>query len=167
MGVSLSQHQGILPKLFPFASYSKKISPVENYDVRNWKHLAIKLALEEWWYWLEGAHHPFVVYTDHHNLEYIRRAQCLSPCPTRWTLFSTQFQFTISFRPRSKNGKGNILSRIHDPEPSATKEQPIIEPSCLVIPILWEIGQEMSRAEADDPTPYDKSQGVVSVPVGI
>ncbi len=30
--------------------------------------LAIKLALEEWRHWLEGAKHPFTVLTDHKNL---------------------------------------------------------------------------------------------------
>jgi len=44
----------------------------QNYT--NCELLAIKLALEEWRHWLEGAKHPFEVITDHRNLEYLREA---------------------------------------------------------------------------------------------
>lgn len=49
-----------------------------NYDVGNHKLLAVKLALEEWRHWLEGAQQPFVVWTDHKNLEYISSAKWLN-----------------------------------------------------------------------------------------
>lgn len=40
--------------------FSYKLSPVEqNYGIGNWKLLAFKLDLEEWWHWLEGAAHLF------------------------------------------------------------------------------------------------------------
>ncbi|KAK3521390.1 hypothetical protein QTP70_004126 [Hemibagrus guttatus] len=39
-----------------------------NYDVGNQELLSIKATLEEWQHWLEGARHPFLVLTDHHNL---------------------------------------------------------------------------------------------------
>ncbi|XP_015224357.1 PREDICTED: RNA-directed DNA polymerase homolog [Cyprinodon variegatus] len=45
------------------------LSPAEqNYDVGDRELLAIKLALEEWRHWLEGAEHPVLVWTDHKNL---------------------------------------------------------------------------------------------------
>lgn len=53
----------------PYAYFSKKLSPAEqNYDVGDRELLAMKLALEEWRHWLEGARHPFQVFTDHWNL---------------------------------------------------------------------------------------------------
>ncbi|KAI3376026.1 hypothetical protein L3Q82_016558, partial [Scortum barcoo] len=39
---------------------------------------AIKVALEEWRHWLEGAEHPFLVWTDHKHLEYLKSAKRLS-----------------------------------------------------------------------------------------
>ena len=39
--------------------------------VENLELAAVKLALEEWRHWQEGAKVPFIVWTDHRNLEYI------------------------------------------------------------------------------------------------
>ncbi|KAK1787470.1 hypothetical protein P4O66_002945 [Electrophorus voltai] len=75
-GAVLSQRQGTPPQLFPCAFYSRKLQPAErNYDVENRELLAVKLALEQWRHWLEGAEHPFLVYTDHQNLEYLQSAR--------------------------------------------------------------------------------------------
>ncbi len=59
VGAILSQQQGNPAKLHPCAFFSCKLSPAErNYDIGNRELLAIKLALEEWRHWLEGAQHP-------------------------------------------------------------------------------------------------------------
>ncbi|KAK3570544.1 hypothetical protein QTP86_022080 [Hemibagrus guttatus] len=56
------------PILTSVKDLQRFLGPAEvNYDIGNRELLAIKLALEEW---LEGARHPFVVLTDHKNLEY-------------------------------------------------------------------------------------------------
>ncbi|XDV19920.1 hypothetical protein PO909_025315 [Leuciscus waleckii] len=74
VGAVLSQRQGDPPRLYPCAFYSKKLSPAEqNYGIGNRELL--KLALEEWRHWLEGAHHKFEVITDHCNLEYLQEAK--------------------------------------------------------------------------------------------
>ncbi|KAL0183843.1 hypothetical protein M9458_019539, partial [Cirrhinus mrigala] len=94
VGAVLSQRQGEPPKLFPCAYYSHKLTPAEcNYDVGNRELLAIKLALEEWRHWLEGAKHPFTVLTDHRNLEYLRSAKTLYHRQARWAHFFTRFNF--------------------------------------------------------------------------
>ncbi len=73
-GTVLSQCKGEPPVLHPCAYFSKKLSPAEqNYDVVIRELLAIKLALEEWRHWLEGANHTFN--TDHRILEYLREAK--------------------------------------------------------------------------------------------
>ncbi len=57
----LSQQWGEPPILNPCAYFSRKLTPVEqNYNIGNRELLAIKLALEEWRHWLEGAVHPFL-----------------------------------------------------------------------------------------------------------
>lgn len=67
--------------------------------------LAFKLALEEWRHWLEGAVLPFLVWTDHKNMEYIRISKRLNSQPSRWALFFTRFDFTLSYHPGSRNAK--------------------------------------------------------------
>uniref|UniRef100_A0A9J8BTX3 ribonuclease H n=1 Tax=Cyprinus carpio carpio TaxID=630221 RepID=A0A9J8BTX3_CYPCA len=103
VGAVLSQQQGNPSRLHPCAFFSRKLIPAEvNYDIGNRELLAINLALEEWRHWLEGAKHPFLVLTDHKNLEYLRVAKRLNPRQARWALFFTRFHFTISYRPGAK-----------------------------------------------------------------
>ena len=45
------------------------------------------MALEEWRHWLEGTQNPFLVWTDHKNLEYLKQAKRLNPRQARWALF--------------------------------------------------------------------------------
>ncbi|KAK3508503.1 hypothetical protein QTP70_031361, partial [Hemibagrus guttatus] len=106
LGAVLCQRHGEPGKLYPCTFYSRKLTTAEaNYDVGNRELLAIKAALEEWRHWLEGARHPFQVLTDHRNLEYLHGAKRLNPRQARWALFFTRFQFMVTYRPGSKNGK--------------------------------------------------------------
>ncbi len=62
VGAVMSQHLREPPELHPCVYLSYKLSLVEqNYDIGNCELLAIKLALEEWRHWLEGAVHSFQV----------------------------------------------------------------------------------------------------------
>ncbi len=71
VGAILSQ-RGEDGKLHPCAFMSRRLSDAErNYHVGDRELLAVKLALEEWRHWLEGAQLPFQVLTDHKSLEYL------------------------------------------------------------------------------------------------
>ncbi|KAK1788381.1 hypothetical protein P4O66_015987 [Electrophorus voltai] len=48
------------------ADASELLHAERNYDVGR-ELLAIKLAIEQWRHWLEGAQHPFMVLTNHKN----------------------------------------------------------------------------------------------------
>ena len=61
--------------------------------------LAVKMALEERRSWHEGAEYPFIVWTDHKNLEYLRTTKRLNSRQARWALLFTRFNFSISYRP--------------------------------------------------------------------
>lgn len=50
----------------------------KNYDIGNRELLAIKVALEEWCHWLEGAQQPFLMFTNFH-LSYRPGAQNIKP----------------------------------------------------------------------------------------
>ncbi len=107
VGAVLSQYQGEPPWLHTCAYFFRKLFTAERkyYVIGNRELLAIKLALEEWRHWLEGAQHPFTFITDHKNLEYLRSAKRLNPRQARWALFFTRFQFSIMYRPGDKNVK--------------------------------------------------------------
>ncbi len=138
VGAVLFQQQGTPPKLHPCAFFSRKLSPAErNYDMGNRELLAIKLALEKWRHWLEGAAHPFLVLTDHKNLQYLREAKRLNPRQARWALFFTRFQFKISYRPGPRNVKADALSRIHTPEEDSGKPEGILPAEIITSPIQW------------------------------
>ncbi|KAK3505767.1 hypothetical protein QTP70_020016, partial [Hemibagrus guttatus] len=138
VGAVLSQQQGNPSRLHPCAFFSRKLNPAErNYDIGNRELLAVKLALEEWRHWLEGAKHPFTVLTDHKNLEYLRAAKRLNPRQARWALFFTRFNFTISYWPGSKNTKVDALSRMFAPEESPETPEPILPENIFVSPITW------------------------------
>lgn len=114
VGAILSHRHETTAMLHPVAFFSRKLSPAErNYDVGDRELLAIKMALEEWRYLLEGASHPILIYTDHRNLEYLCRSKRLRPRQARWALFFTQFQMHITYRPGSKNCKPDALSRMY------------------------------------------------------
>ncbi|KAK3536778.1 hypothetical protein QTP86_025088, partial [Hemibagrus guttatus] len=92
---------------------------------------------KEWRHWLEGAKHPFTVLTDHKNLEYLRAAKRLNPRQARWAFFFTRFNFTISYRPGSKNTKADALSRMFAPEESPETREPFLPENIFVSPITW------------------------------
>ncbi|KAK3521086.1 hypothetical protein QTP86_013379 [Hemibagrus guttatus] len=130
LGAVLSQRHGEPGKLHPCVFYSRKLTTTEaNCDLGNRELLAIKAALEEWRHWLEGAHHPFQVLTDHRNLEYLRGAKRLNPGQARWALFFL-FRFMVTYRPGSKNGKADALSRKFETadEPVLTEPFGTLEP---------------------------------------
>ncbi|KAK3550598.1 hypothetical protein QTP70_000675 [Hemibagrus guttatus] len=160
VGAVLSQQQGKPPRLHPCAFFSRKLNPAEvNYDIGNRELLAVKLALEEWRHWLEGAKHPFTVLTDHKNLKYLRAAKRLNPRQARWALFFTRFTFTLSYRPGSKNIKADALSRLHSPDIPTDDPEPILPERLFANPILW--------SEETLPEPNTSTEGPPGCPPGL
>ncbi|KAK3538314.1 hypothetical protein QTP70_035244, partial [Hemibagrus guttatus] len=154
LGAVLSQRHGEPGKLHPCAYYSRKLTAAEcNYDVGNRELLAIKAALEEWHHWLEGARHPFQVLTDHRNLEYLHGAKRLNPRQARWALFFTRFRFTVTYRPGSKNGKADALSRGFETTSESTRIKPILPVTAILAPVRWNLMEEIQRAHANEPPP--------------
>ncbi|KAK3548988.1 hypothetical protein QTP70_024801, partial [Hemibagrus guttatus] len=116
LGAVLSQHHGEPGKLHPCAFYSRKLTTAKaNYDMGNRELLAIKAALEEWRHWLEGVRHPF------------------------------QFQFMVTYRPGSKNGKADALSRRFEGADEPVLSEPILPPTAILAPGL---PSAMQTAEA-------------------
>ncbi len=110
----------------------------------------MKAALEEWRHWLEGAKLPFVVLTDHRDLEYLRSAKRLNPRQARWSLFFTRFNFKVTYRPGSKNSKADALSRQFDSSLIPPSKEPIIPSNLILAPIKWDIMTEISEPPPPD-----------------
>ncbi|KAG1957249.1 retrotransposable element [Pimephales promelas] len=131
----------------PCAFLSHRLSPAErNYDIGNRELLAVKLALEEWRHWLEGSGVPFIVWTDHKNLEYIRTAKRLNSRQARWALFFGRFDFTLSYRPGSKNIKPDSLSRIFDRSERPSTPECILPENLFISTLVWEVESKVKTA---------------------
>ncbi len=140
VGAVLSQRAASDDRVHPCTFFSHRLCPAErNYDIGNRELLAVKLALEEWRYWLKGSGVPFIVWTDHKNLEYIRTAKCLYSRQARWALF-----FVILSSPFLTD---RVL-RSPNPTPSERLSSPEgIIPEILVVSTLtWEIELKVRTA---------------------
>jgi len=83
-------------KLHPIAFLSKSLSKAQRkYPIYDKELLAIKVALEEWRHYLEGARHQFIIYTDHKNLTFPRKPELLSQRQIRWNEFLSRFDFKL------------------------------------------------------------------------
>lgn len=98
----------------------------KDYDVGDKELLAIKLSLEEWHHWLEQAEHPFLIWTDHKNLTYLKSAKRFNFPQARWSLLFARFNFSVSYGPGSRNINLNTLS--HQSSPDLEPQDPATFP---------------------------------------
>ena len=165
LGGVLSQRSPTDNKLHPCAFFSRKLDPAErNYDVGNKELLAVKEALEEWRHLLEGAVQPFIVWTDHKNLSYIRSAKRLNSRQARWALFFGRFNFSLTYRPGSQNTRADALSRQHSVEESDADPEPILPSTCILAAVTWEIESRVLQAQTQQPDPGNGPQNRLFVP---
>lgn len=165
VGAVLSQRSHEDGKVHPCAFFSHRLSPPErNYDIGNRELLAVRLALGEWRHWLEGAAQPFLVWTDHKNLEYIRSARRLSSRQARWALFFGRFNFTLSYRPGSKNIKPDALSRLFEAPEGRESADTILPKGVVVASLSWDIERRVEEALLKGPVPKGGPAGNLFVP---
>lgn len=93
-------------------------------------------ALEEWRHWLEGSKVPFLVRTDHKNLEYIHTAKRLSSRQAHWSLFFSRFNFTLSFHAGFKNAEPYALSHIFPLSSNPVKPGNVLPSLCSLV-LQW------------------------------
>ncbi len=101
---------------------------------------------------------PFIVWMDHQNLEYIRSAKRLNARQAHWALFFGRFEFSISFRPGSKNLKPDALSRqfCSSRGPSTTES--------ILPQRWWGVAQAVRRALFHVARPARAPEGMLFVP---
>jgi len=166
-GAVLSQQLPGEEKWHPVAFYSKSLSPVErNYEIHDKEMLAIIRALEEWRHFLEGAHHPVEIWTDHKNLEYFMMAKKLNHCQARWSLYLARFDFKLVHCLGRSMEKPNALSwrPDHDKGTSDNEDVVLLRPELIAVraleglhlegperDMLREIHQGNQRGEQEEP----------------
>lgn len=168
VGGVLSQRSPKDNKLHPCSFFSYRLSPAErNYDIGDRELLAVKMALEEWRHWLEGADPHFIVWTDHKNLEYVRTAKRLNARQARWSLFFSRFNFSLSYRPGSRNIKPDALSRQFSPAQDPSPLETILPPRCLVGVALMKVEALVLEAQAQEPGPGNEPPNRLFVPLPV
>ena len=135
--------------MHPIAFHSRKLTPPElNYEIHDKEMLAIVTALREWRAYLEGAMHPFTVYTDHKNLEYFTTTKVLNRRQARWSELLANYNFTIVYRPGRSMGKPDAMTRRHDfSEGSKASDTP---PRTLLKPNQLQLQLAAVRSAAGD-----------------
>lgn len=108
---------------------------------------------------------PFLVWTDHKNLEYLQSAKCLNSRQARWALFLTRFNFVLSCRPGSHNTKPDSLSRqFSSAEDTAVEPETILTNSHMVAILTWEVEERVKSALEDNPGPSSCPANLLYVP---
>ncbi|KAL0163652.1 hypothetical protein M9458_039405, partial [Cirrhinus mrigala] len=138
-----------------------------NYDIGNRELLAMRLALGEWRHWLEESVQPFLVWTDHKNLKYIHSAKRLSSRQARWALFFGRFNFTLSYRPGSKNVKPDALSRLFGALEGVLSAKAILPEGVVVEALFWGIEQRVEEAGRGVQVPEECPAGRLFVPAAL
>lgn len=88
---------------------------------------------------MEGADQPFVVWTDHKTLDYIRTANRLNFCQARWAVFFffNRLNFALSYHPGSKNVKPEGLSCLFQSEDTSAQSVEILPTTCIIGAVSW------------------------------
>jgi hypothetical protein len=110
------------------------------------------MVLEEWRHWLEGAEHPFLVWTDYKNLEYLLTAKRVNPRQACWAMLFIRLNCTFS-RPGSKNVKQDALSRLYSSTATLSESETILPASCLEASVVWEIEALVLNAQCSQSDP--------------
>jgi hypothetical protein len=111
LGGCLSQ-RGEDGVLYPVAYHSAKLTSAErNYTIHDKELLAIISCLKAWSAELRSVATPFLILTDHKNLEYFSQPRPISERQARWAETLSLFNFELRYRPGSQASRPDALSR--------------------------------------------------------
>ena len=106
-----SLKQRTKPTLHPVAYYSATFTATErNYDIYERELLAIMKALAHWRPYLGWTKIPFVIRTDHANLQYWKSPRNLNRRTARWHADLQEYNFQLEYIPGKTNTVADTLS---------------------------------------------------------
>jgi len=124
------------------AFHSRKLNSAEpNYEIHDKELLAILEALMEWKHYLYSADKQITVYTNQQNLQHFLTTKKWNQRQIRWAQLLASFNFKIFYRPGSRSGKPDALSRRPEyrPEEGAEHtEKSILKPEHFSISLVQE-----------------------------
>jgi hypothetical protein len=101
-----------VPKLHPITYFSATFTPTErNYDIYKKELLAVMKSLAHWRPYLGWTKVPFMVLTDHTNLQYWKAPQNLNHRMARWHADLQEYDYKLKYIPRKTNIPTDELSR--------------------------------------------------------
>ncbi|KAH9275642.1 hypothetical protein BASA83_001931 [Batrachochytrium salamandrivorans] len=124
--------------LQPVAFFSRQMVPAErNYEIYDKELLAIAVCLKEWRHFLQNSIKPFTILSDHKSLEYFMTTKQLTRRQARWAELLSEYDFRLSYRSGSHNGKADHLSRRPDymVEEEKSNFLQVLQPSMIVSPL--------------------------------
>ena len=105
----------VKPTLHPVAYYSAMFTATEqNYNIYKWELLAIMKALAHWRLYLGWTKVPFIIWTDHTNLQYWKLPRNLNRCTAQWHADLQEYDYQLEYIPRKTNIVADALSRPAD-----------------------------------------------------
>ena len=123
MGAILSQEGDLTPTLawqskptlHPVAYYSATFTAMgQNYDIYEQELLAIIKALAHWRPYLGWTKVPFIIQTDHANLQYWKSPRNLNRQTAQWHADLQEYDFQLEYIPGKTNTVADALSRPAD-----------------------------------------------------
>ena len=106
-----AMQQRTKPILHPIAYYSAMFTPTErNYDIYERELLAVMKALAHWRPYLGWTIVPFVILTDHTNLQYWKAPKNLNRRTARWHANLQEYDYEIRHIPGKANTTADALS---------------------------------------------------------
>lgn len=122
----------------------------KGYDMGDRELLVVKLALEEWHHWLEGALHHFIIWADHKNLTNLKCAKRLNSCQAQWSLFFACFNFfpLLPSRLQEHQAESTLPSVILWLQTAG-----ILPSTCRVVSLSWEIKETIHQALQNERDP--------------
>jgi hypothetical protein len=82
----------------------------QNYDIYEQELLAIMKALTHWRPYLGWTKEPFLIQTDHANLQYWKSPQNLNQQTAQWHADLQEYDFTLQHIPGKSNTLPDMLS---------------------------------------------------------
>ncbi|KAK3531335.1 hypothetical protein QTP70_018135, partial [Hemibagrus guttatus] len=83
----------------------------------------------------------------------------------QWALFFTRFEFSVTYRPGTKNSKADALSRLFQAQSEPSQPDLILPAAAILAPVRWSLLEEIQRACADKPPPANCPSTKVYVPL--
>jgi hypothetical protein len=149
---------GDTPKLQLVEFFSATFTPTErNYDIYERELLAIMKSLAHWRPYLGWTKEPFLIQTDHTNLQYWKSPQNLNRRTARWHADLQEYDFTLQHIP----GKSNTLPDVPSQLPAKDDRKEDNKNITMLPPELIRASTNSASEKLSIPTVTEVRRGIL------